>query len=437
MPQSRKTPTLPKNDEQACRVIEHHARREEANNSWRMTKWAIAEAYLNGAREFKLMSEGKVKRFWLTKDKKLPMQVTSLLAKVNQAAGIMKSMDFSPLVRRTGTSSLAGIRDRASSQVILDSIVDADAREKVVDLAVHYQVYLGCVGILANTVQTGLGDLSSDFCVIHPKELLPYPSIGEDLTQQQGILWQRWVPIEDVEAKYNKGKKFTEKQRLKLDVIAKPFGEIPRSPNENSAESAGGTVPMLNPQTLANGPTDDTKNVQHLVKLRTLWIQGEGNSLLEFAVCSGLKMFERKEYATGVHQVPIGIARFYDNGSFHGAGMYDLLYTLERQFEQMVRDVAKNVRELDQYGFLVIPGGEYNTNTAFSDAGGRGLKVVQVNPRADFTGSGMQRPFQVAPHNTGDMPARVADIINGVIDHNDFGYLTIEDSTFRSSKPYY
>jgi hypothetical protein len=101
---------------------------------------------------------------------------------------------------------------------------------------------------------------------------------------------------------------------------------------------------------------------------------------------------------------PIGFARFMENGSFHGAGVFDLLFPLCREAERLQKSLFNNIRDIDKYGVLVLPHGSFNANTMLRDVG-QGLRVFPWEP--DPISEGF-RPFNITPYNSGDVPGRVS-----------------------------
>ena len=70
----------------------------------------------------------------------------------------------------------------------------------------------------------------------------------------------------------------------------------------------------------------------------------------------------------------------------------------------MLKSLFNNIRDIDQYGILVMPQGQFNERAALRDVG-RGLRVLPYEPDAIDPGF---RPFNIAPFNSGDIPGKTA-----------------------------
>jgi hypothetical protein len=149
-----------------------------------------------------------------------------------------------------------------------------------------------------------------------------------------------------------------------------------------------------------------------VVKLRELWLHGPKSTVTRYAVVSGAYTLEDIDTEGVEVYCPIGFARFMDNGQWHGAGMFDLMFPLIREAEKMIKQLFKNVRDTDRYGVLVLPQGSFNASTMLRDIG-HGLRVVPWEP--DPISEGF-RPFAVQPFNTGDVPGRTAAFAQDQID---------------------
>ncbi|KKL27700.1 hypothetical protein LCGC14_2382540, partial [marine sediment metagenome] len=112
--------------------------------------------------------------------------------------------------------------------------------------------------------------------------------------------------------------------------------------------------------------------------------------------------FEKK----GIKAVcPLHVARHTDIGRMFARGFVHPLIPFNDQCEKMFASLFKNIRELDTFGTLFIPGASGIDLKRWRT--GIRPKVEKFDP--DPLNPGGQ-PFTLGPHNTGTMPAKIAEI---------------------------
>ena len=402
------TLNLPKDKQALSRVIIRHVRRAEQMLAYRRTNWLLAWYYLNGYRRFDVFDPdgGQLSSHLLDEKGNMEFQSQDLLYHINQVAGRIQSMDCRLQVNQQGFS-LEGQRNRSLAQIIGDSIVSDDQIRQVQEDFGWIFSCLGFAGLQGIVVDHPTIGLTSDIEVIHPRELFPFPMTGQDHTKLRGILRQRMVPVEYLKEVY--GRKieshFDEMEWYQFDV-----GEAWADWQQNSAinywGSRGTGGPAENLGRLTRSPRNANARGEYaeIVKVQELWILGPQNTVRRYIVNSGDYIIDDQDLEGLEVYCPIGWARFFNNGSFHGAGMFDLMYSVHRQFELLSKSLYNNIQDLDRYGVLVLPSGQFNQNQMLKDIG-RGLRCMFWEP--DPISEGFT-PFPIQPFNTGDMPGRVA-----------------------------
>lgn len=386
---------LPKSNAALAKVINNHMDLVEPAAAFARTKWSLAWYYINGARRFKIVDQqgGKVAGFWLDEHGDMDFQSPEFLSAVDRVQGLMASLDLRPKVDRVG-SSLPGMRERAAAQIIADSIISTEQLEVVKTQLTHLMTLLGCVGLQRHLVEHPTMGLSCDLEVVHPRELFPYPVLQTDYTKQGGIIRQRMVPMEVLKEKYG-GKITSNKEKLK--VTAMMYGSSTEAPSSDGIAN----LMLQSPAAMAGG---DEKTKSEWVTVRELWTLGPRNTCYEYVLQSGDTIIQREDLSGVEAYCPLSVARFFETGEFYGAGMFDLVFGLSRQMELLLKSLFNDAQDVDRYGFVVLPMGNYNSRVALRDVG-KGLRVLPVQPDAyggDF------KPFVVTPHSVGDMPGKVA-----------------------------
>ena len=184
--------TLSQNPEQLADTIQTHAAREEVRLRYRRMMWVISWWYLNGARRFDVfdMTTGAVVANYVDQDGRLEFQSQELLHTLNKMASRLAAMDYRPRVNNVG-GSLQGVRERATAQVLLDSLVKHDQLLQASRLFAWTLVSLGSCGVIGHLTDHPTIGLMSDTEVVHPREVMPFPSINDSVTSQRGMMRSR------------------------------------------------------------------------------------------------------------------------------------------------------------------------------------------------------------------------------------------------------
>tara|TARA_R100000234_G_scaffold120088_1_gene105314 strand:+ start:2360 stop:4399 length:2040 start_codon:yes stop_codon:yes gene_type:complete len=397
---------LTKNKKALARIIDQHAEREESRLSYRRTTWLLAWYYLNGARRFDVFDpeHGSLQPHYLDEEGNMEFQSQELLSAIDRVTARLAAADFMPSVKRKN-NSLTAVRDRSIAQVISNSLLSADQLEKVKSKFCHLFAALGSCGIAGHITDHPTIGLSADLEVIHPRELFPFPSLGNDYTKAQGLMRQRCVPISFLKDVF--GKKITSNLK-NMEYWEKTAGESMEEEDESEFPAGldyqpGSGVPGV------PSKADDAVGV---AKIRELWLMDSQDLVSRYIVTSGDYVIHDEEYEGLEVYCPIGFARFMENGSFHGAGMFDLLFSISRELERLMKSLFNNIREIDKYGVLVMPQGQFNERAMLRDVG-NGLRMIPYEP--DPVSEGF-RPFTIAPHNTGDIPGKTASFAKSMMD---------------------
>lgn len=396
---------LPESDLALAQMLRRHCDRQETTLAAKRTLWLLAWYYLNGYRRFNVFrpETGEIVAHQVNEDGVLEYQSQQLLADINQVAGRIAGMDLRPRVEAQGRT-LGAIRNRAINQIVLDSILSDNSVDSVKEQFAWIFAALGFAGVMGHVEDHPSIGLVGDPEVVHPQELFPYPSVEKDITRARGIIRQRMVSLVELREIY--GPKIT--RNLEDMEWFSQLHEDPWMESTGDTSSSAGwasptrTWPNADGYSArANKPND---SVLRTVKVRELWTYGPNGTVAEYVLASGDYIIERQDLTNSEVYCPIGWARFLNNGSWHGAGMFELMYGQHRQMELMARTLFQNIQDIDKYGVLVLPQGQTNQNNVLRDIG-KGLRVMYWDP--DPIAEGF-RPFAISPFNAGDAPGKVA-----------------------------
>lgn len=403
------TPQLPDDKGELAQVIDAHVNREETRLTYRRLMWLLAFYYLNGARTFTVFepTTGRIRPAFVDSQGNLEYQSQELMVQINRTVSRLCTSNLAPRVVTQGTS-LQGQRERGVAQLLLDATIGTDQVRKVQrDFATVYAT-LGCCGITGHIVDHPTIGLTTDLEVVHPTQVFPFPSTGTNHTQAHGIIRQRMVPIEGLKERYGKkvAANLDKMQYFELNH-GEPLQDVEGSPS--SILNAYGT-PLL-PTRGGGLHTSPKGEMQRVVKIREVWINGPRGTLSRYCVTSGGYVLEDRDL-TGIETYcPLGWARFYESGTFHGLGLFDALFPISRQGEKLVKQLFQNIADTDKYGVVVIPGGQWSERAQLRPVA-PGLKVLPWEP--DPMAEGF-RPFNITPFNTGDMPGKVAQFARTIM----------------------
>lgn len=402
-------PKLPKNEDTLARIIEDHAVRERYRlGYWRMMM-LLGFHYLAGVRQFTVLNEhsGQVTPGSAINvdDGKLEYQAQDLLSAVNRNAMYLSGYDVSPKVFYTGTS-LHRRRDRAVTQVLMDQWVSSDQLfEKKIEFC-HIMTGLGLCGITGHMVEHPTVGLSADLEVVHPMELIPFPSLGYDYTRQTGLMREQIVPMSYLKKKFN----ISKQKKEKMEYWEVKHGSVPETSNTGDYTASGTVGPSLRRRPAKS--SDQSETVEEKARIREVWFYGPRSTCIRYVVQSGEAILQDLDFSDTVAYPAVGVGRFMENGTFHGTGIFSLLYPIARQIEMNVKQLFQNTRDIDRYGIVVMPQGDMQMNSALRDIG-KGLKVLPWDPDPLHQGF---RPFSIQPFNSGDVPGKTAAFGNEIFD---------------------
>lgn len=393
---------LPKDKNTLAKMIEAHVNRNDRAYQQKRLLWKLASAYLAGARRFTLYdaSKNELKMDWTDEDGNLEYASQELTAAINEVMGRLLEFDMRPSVL-SNSSTLFGVRNRAVTQILVDAGISEDMLEAKKEEFVSNFVRLGFAAIrMAADVHPALG-LTSKTEVIHPRDIFPFPQVGEDYHKTSGYIIQKVVPIEWVK------ERFPDKLSGKNAKAADTSKVDPSDDWQGQMRSGGGDS---NAYDLTGNLVNDDAGMMEVIKLYETFVLNEFDLVDRYILSSGDLIIYDSEDDGSFKEIavynPVGIARFFENGTFYGMGMFELLYGIHRKIEIMTKDLFNNISEIDRYGFLFYQGGTIDLDNGVHEVA-KGLKAVQINDDS-MAQERAFNPVQVSPFNSGNLPGRTA-----------------------------
>ena len=400
-------------------IIDRHCAREVTRAMPRYTLYKLFSYYLQGYRRFEVFNPqtGNVQPYITDKDGQLGFQSSQMLVSINDVADNLAEMDVRPSIGRPD-DSLASIRDRSVMQIVCDAITDESTLNVAKADFMYTLANLGMCGLTGDINKSPTLGLSASFSAIHPRELFPFPSLGDDYTSEQGIIRRRLIPL-DILADKLGSKVKSNAAMAQMEWYEIETGEAFYDPF-SFGENEGGTFQTMHNAFATGMASEEMQGGRSkkatstaVVRVNELWMHGERNTTKRFVSTSGEFLFEDADYKGSERPCPIGIARFFNNGSWHGAGMAHVLFSMHREMEKLLRDLFQNIHDIDKYGTIILPAGEFNERNLLRQIPG-GPKAISYRQDSSYDQSQF-RPFHIEPFTAGEIPGKTALLAQGMV----------------------
>lgn len=427
----RGVPRLTKDKTALASLLWRHVDRVQSEYAIRRTLWTVAWYYLNGFRRFSTYdpTQGRVSAYYLDEEGNAEFQSTEILYRINRVIGRLLGMDVRPKVGKHG-GGLSAIRNRAVAQVFADAMADHESIRVAHEQFATLFTTLGCAGLCGHLTDHPTVGLSGDIEVVHPRELMPFPLSSMDITKGTSLMRVRYVPFDFLKERFGAQAMAAKEEDIETWEVdpGDAWGEMSEEVGRPGVSGYNGAASWGGVGSRGDGGKDSWIRV---VKFRELWLRDEVGLVGRYVASSGDAILQDRDFRGGEVFCPIGVGRFMQNLSWYGAGMFDVLFSSGRQFELMSRQLYSNITNIDQFGVVVLPGGQMPDNLVLKQVGS-GLKAMTWMP--DPVGEGFN-PFVIQPFNSGDVPGRVAQFAKESMDDVDPVKSLIEEKGRVDSAP--
>lgn len=372
-------------------IVRSHVAREERNIQDWITFTSLATLYMAGCRKFNVYDPRRrvVVGDWTDENGDLEYQDNTLVMELNKILGVMNSQDVRPKVERVG-ASLGDIRNRAVAQILMETLLQEQTRDQI-DAEFNFMLAAyGCAALSGAVERLPVVGLVGDIEVVHGTELMQFPSrIGPGVSS--GIMRRRWVSEDFLREKFSS-------QKVAAMLKSGQYRGRSIQWGEAMDDQVGTQYPTYYNQ------ADEGRNSMRIFEIVEVYNIGINNLVKQYGVVSGRYTLEAYDFSQDEVYCPIAKATFYNNGTFHGMGHFQMRFASHRATERLMQQLYQGTEEVDRYPLLVLPQGSYNGRTAFKDSGG--VKIMKYMPDAYIENF---RPFQVEPINTVGMKASIAE----------------------------
>ena len=409
---------LPTDKDELTDAIERELQPGETEMNVHLVTWKIIDAYLAGVRKFKVMDRwsGHVSIAWENSKGEIDMRFEEIVSQFLTECGRYMKMDISPTAEKKG-ESLDSLRKASIANAALASLFARIPREKFKRRVIIPFLKYGTVGI--SHYETGDPDMPDMIEVVPARELRGFPAYVDGIGNLMGIARVRWVPLDwamdRMKAVHDVKLKEDPWTRLRAETV--PWGATP--PGQQSYDRISphgydpGSAGQVRREDLLGTQYDDKKSSSKkdgraYVRLEEIYVYDDSQEFVSrWIVKIGDVILVDEDFEKkGIKAVcPLHVARHTDIGRMFARGFVHPLIPFNDQCEKMFQSLFKNIRELDTFGTLFIPGASGIDLKRWRT--GIRPKVEKFDP--DPLNPGGQ-PFTLGPHNTGTMPAKIAEI---------------------------
>lgn len=408
------TVKLPKDKKAIAKLVERmHSEGEKLRNVHRVG-WAVVDNYMKGARRFSMpdYSAGTLHvRYGANRsDGRLPFRFEAPMVKFAAQHGRLLAIDAYPVCQQRGLS-LDGLRKSAMGQVALDYVVAKQEIGRIKNAFLINLLKFGTAGLgVWGTQDPKNGQVVPTFEVIPPWELMAIPADAPDVLSSMGLIRDRWVPLSWL-------KEQTSGMKLRgwseVRTVESPYGEEPADAGiDGGASSSDAGSTREHDRQDGPGNKNESTKYTHLVEL---WLKSPLGTVSEYVMVVGGKCMHHINYtAEGMAEplMPIFVAQYLTGGGFYGRSFMGLLLPLGLAAERMIKNVFRNMEELDVFGMLFLP-----SNMGIDVNGLKATKRPRMSWYDPDPMAPELRPFSLSPTNTGLMPAKAVSSAVDLLDY--------------------
>jgi len=413
-----KSNTPPK-ERELVDALDQELQPAEVEMNVNLVNWRIIDAYLSGIRKFRVMDRwsGNVQMAWENRKGELEMRYEEINRQYLTEVGRYMKMDITPLVSKKG-QSLDALRKAAIGNATLGALsAKLPLNQLKRSVLIPFLKY-GTVGI--NHYETGDPEMPDRIEVVSARQLRGVPAFVDGIENLYGIARVRWVPMQWLIDRMQDVYKYKLKADpwAQLKAIDVPWGNTPPGNTSTQSSGFGGGAASLAQKrdTLLStqiekperGGTAGDRFGRPYVKVEEIYLYDDSQMFVaRYIVKAGDVIMVDENFEEKRLKVvcPLHVARHTDIGKMFARGFVGPLIPFNDQIEKMYKSLFKNIAEMDMFGTLFV-----------SDAMGIDLKKWRTGPRPKVQKyspdpmSPLAQPMTLTPHNTGTMPAKVAEL---------------------------
>lgn len=416
---------LPKDKATREDVISNMVMRGRAIRNPHSVRWWIANAYLQGLREFQAIDyeKGTVSIAYLNESGVMKFRYDQIVTQYVTQLGRLMGINLAPRTKMKGMS-LDGLRKSSVAQVVLDSAITTDKVDELISSLAPEILMYGLAGV-------GLwieGPESQGLEVIEPWEILPVPVDATTPSTLRGMMRVRPVPVDWLKtlaiSPGDRSKFYSNLEDLKI-----PRGNMPSkfdTMGDGSLSSFSGTGGFF-----IRTPDDKTDNTgskwrrsakaakedekqMPITMLVEIWTETPDGFLADYGVYAGVNKFQElyfQDHSGGNYPMPVRVAHGIPTGSFWGRSYVDTLIPMNNEIEYALSSLFQAIADFDLYPMQLWPTtlGE----PAEAERGQDGVKRLRYEP--DYTCPDL-RPQNVEPAKLTAPMVQIVSLATNLLD---------------------
>jgi hypothetical protein len=386
-----------------------------------VVSWKILDAYLNGARRFKIIDRlsGNLSIALENAKGELSFRYEEVVSQYLTEVGRYLKMDVFPAAGMVG-EGLGAMRDAAIAHAVLGGLGSKLPLDLVKRRTIIPFLKYGTVGLVHS--ETGREDHPDMYDIVHPRQLRGLPAWVDGLENLYAIARTRWVPLEWVRKRlldvYDITAKFDPVSEGKAEEVQ--WGTTPPgiTTMDLQGSSAGGKVASVQMKDLVGMNISSRDQVRGSKKMKErdgrfyvpleeiCVLDDTGEDLARYIMKIGDYVPVDLDFEEAGERtiLPLHIARHTDTGRFFARGFLARLVPFNNEVEKLLASLFKNMAELDMFGTLMVPGSSGIDFKRWRTGPRPRIEKWEPDPTAPTL-----HPIQVHPHNTGPLPAKIAD----------------------------
>ena len=385
-------------------------------------EWLVSHWWLQGVRDIRTINytKGIVVVGFEGSSNKLRLKYEDVLTKCQVEVGRLGQLDLAPRLEPL-PFGLQSHRDAAVAQVAFDHYLSEERVNQRKMEAIEAIIQQAPIALRAHVDEWPDGSPIFDIDIVKGWEYGTVPASPADPNSAPMVIRDRWVPLEYAEHEFEIPD--SDEVRGKLRIREVLYGETTSSqanpttqgePGSSSAEMVfregrdGGRDEATRPK------NDDKSAFVHLIEA---WERGPEDTLARYIAVVGDYVAEDKTYAeeggTDYHArpFPIWIAGYHSAGGAYPRTFASPQITLNKEVEELLAAVFKNIRDFDAFGIVTLPSTMGISERQLKISGKPKILRWEVDPLAPNA-----EPGQLRPSNSGALPGQIANFALQLLD---------------------
>ena len=434
---------LPHKPEALTRALNTIVMTGQAMRAPLSVEWTMNYRYLQGIRAFKVLSWrlGHVKWGWDTGSSEMPFRYDEIVEHFQRELGHLLKLKLDPLVKESGATTLDGVRKKAAAQVYLDHLMRKVPLPEVATALFEGGLLYGTMGIALDRVRGAREGLRAAIEVVPPWQLIPVPvqAMLTGGTPVRALIRDRYRPY-SLLREMAPHLTFPSKDSVKnldpkLEARWSAWGQAPDEASAPTPEETGVPSPVapgsLSPE--CDSPAGRPEG-EPFVHCTEYWLYDDQGRVLRQIVKLGRHVAQDNDYIRSAKKeedarvaniggasvlevqakaplMSLAVVRSGHSGAFYSVPFVSTLISLNNKIELMLKNLFRNMEELDVTPMLLVPANRGIKREALSSKQRPRMSFYEQ----DYTSDKLAIE-QIQSTNIGPLPGKIAEMALGISD---------------------